>query len=243
MKTLTELYTSILSSAGLVVDNQGFVSTLLPGSDTPKPFSVDAKRLVLPIPEQLKQTDWSNRIGFHPGLQSLTGGESRVMEKFRDRMNGYADFMFGMLLSDIAQLGVNEELHKDLTPVQADVGKQHAEHEVGVTVHTVTELFHDTALATGKALQARVEADTIRPVRLLELFRDRKHKTLGIDGERFRRIATGQQGADETLVINNQASARKNAGIQLGECLHLEPLFKIDGKKGMVFTTPSFYFI
>ena len=119
MKTLTELYTSILSSAGLVVDNQGFVSTLLPGSDTPKPFSVDAKRLVLPIPEQLKQTDWSNRIGFHPGLQSLTGGESRVMEKFRDRMNGYADFMFGMLLSDIAQLGVNEELHKDLTPVQA----------------------------------------------------------------------------------------------------------------------------
>ncbi len=119
MKTLTELYTSILSSAGLVVDNQGFVSTLLPGSETPKPFSVDAKRLVLPIPEQLKQTDWSNRIGFHPGLQSLTGGESRVMEKFRDRMNGYADFMFGMLLSDIAQLGVNEELHKDLTPVQA----------------------------------------------------------------------------------------------------------------------------
>lgn len=119
MKTLTELYASILSSAGLVVDNQGFVSTLLPGSETPKPFSVDAKRLVLPIPEQLKQTDWSNRIGFHPGLQSLTGGESRVMEKFRDRMNGYADFMFGMLLSDIAQLGVNEELHKDLTPVQA----------------------------------------------------------------------------------------------------------------------------
>ena len=119
MKTLIDLYKSILSSAGLVTDSQGFVSSLLPGSDTPKPFSVEAKRLVLPIPEQLKQTDWSNRIGFHPGLQNLTGGESRVMEKFRDRMNGYADFMFGMLLSDIAQLGVSEDLHKDLTPEQA----------------------------------------------------------------------------------------------------------------------------
>lgn len=119
MKTLIDLYKSILSSAGLVTDSQGFVSSLLPGSDTPKPFSVEAKRLVLPIPEQLQQPDWSNRIGFHPGLQNLTGGESRVMEKFRDRMNGYADFMFGMLLSDIAQLGVSEDMHKDLTPEQA----------------------------------------------------------------------------------------------------------------------------
>ena len=119
MKNLIELYTSILSSAGLVADSQGFVSTLLPGSDVPKPFSVEAKRLVLPIPEQLQQTDWSNRIGFHPLLQNLTGGESRVMDRFRERMNNYADFMLGMLLSDIAQLGVNEEFHKNLTPMQA----------------------------------------------------------------------------------------------------------------------------
>lgn len=119
MKNMIELYKSILSSAGMVTDGQGFVSTLLPGSDTPKPFSIDAKRLVLPTPDQLKQTDWSNRVGFHPLLQNLTGGESRVMEKFRDRMNSYADFMFGMLLSDIAQLGVNEDMHKELTPEQA----------------------------------------------------------------------------------------------------------------------------
>ena len=50
MKTLIDLYKSILSSAGLVSDSQGFVSSLLPGSDTPKPFSVEAKRLVLPTP-------------------------------------------------------------------------------------------------------------------------------------------------------------------------------------------------
>lgn len=119
MTTLIDLYKSILGSVGMVADNEGFVSTLLPGSDQPKPFSVDSKRLVLPTPNQLQQTDWSNRIGFHPLLQNLTGGESRVMERFRDRMNGYADFMLGMLLRDIAQLALNKEQHQDLSPEQA----------------------------------------------------------------------------------------------------------------------------
>lgn len=119
MKNLFELYTSILASVGMIVDNQGFVSTLLPGSDSPKPFSVDTKRLVLPTEDQRKQTDWSNRIGFHPLLQNVSGGESRVMEKFRDRMNSFSDFTLGMLFLDIAELGVKEEMHKDLTPSQA----------------------------------------------------------------------------------------------------------------------------
>src|SRR5690606_10405991 len=85
----------------------------------PKPFLVENKRLVLPVEEQLKQHDWSGRIGFHPLLQNRAGGESRVMERFRERMNAYSDFMFGMLLADIAQLGVRKEQHKDLSPEQA----------------------------------------------------------------------------------------------------------------------------
>lgn len=106
-------------SVGLVSDAQGFVSTLLPGSDTPKPWSVDNKRVVYPLDEQLRQQDWSNRIGFHPLKQNVAGGESRVLEKFRERMNNYADFMFGMLLADIADLALKKDIHKDLTPAQA----------------------------------------------------------------------------------------------------------------------------
>lgn len=119
MKNLIDLYKSILSSVGMTSDTQGFISTLTPGSDTPKPWTVEGKRGVLPTSEQLKQPDWSNRIGFHPLLQNLTGGESRVLEKFRERMNGNSDFVLGMLLIDVAQLAVKEELHKDLTPEQA----------------------------------------------------------------------------------------------------------------------------
>jgi hypothetical protein len=119
MKDLIELYKSFGQSVGIVSDPQGFMNTLLPGSDTPKPWTIDSKRAVLPLPDQLKQTDWSNRIGFHPLLQNVASGDSRVMEKFRDRMNGYADFMLGMLLVDIAQLGAKKNMHQDLIPAQA----------------------------------------------------------------------------------------------------------------------------
>jgi hypothetical protein len=119
MKTLIELYKSIQASVGMVSDSEGFVSTILPGGDTPKPLLVDSKRVVLPTDTQLKQPDWSSRIGFHPLLQNVAGGESRVLEKFRERMNAYADFMLGMLLVDIAQLGIKKDMHKDLTPEQA----------------------------------------------------------------------------------------------------------------------------
>jgi hypothetical protein len=74
---------------------------------------------VLPIEEQLQQADWSGRIGFHPLLQSVTGGESRVLEKFRDRMNGYSNFMLGMLMLDIAKLAMQKEQHIHLDPAQA----------------------------------------------------------------------------------------------------------------------------
>ena len=120
MKNLIETYKSWLASVGIVSDNQGFLSTQLTAGEPLKPWTVDSKRAVLPVDEQLKQHDWSNRIGFHPLLQNLTGGESRVMEKFRDRMNGYSDFMFGMLLRDIAGLALKGgQLHQDLSPAQA----------------------------------------------------------------------------------------------------------------------------
>jgi hypothetical protein len=119
MKNLIDLYKSFCTSVGIVADNEGFMSTLLPGSDTPKPWIIESKRAVLPLPNQLAQPDWSGRIGFHPLLQNVAAGDSRVMEKFRDRMNGYADFELGMLLVDIANLAVKKNLHQDLSPAQA----------------------------------------------------------------------------------------------------------------------------
>lgn len=119
MKTMLELYSSILSSVGLVSDADGFISTKLPGSDTTKPFMIDQRRAVLPIPSQLKEPDWSSRIGFHPFLQKVEEGESKVIDKFRDRMNAYGDFMTGMFMLQLADLATQKDKHINLTPAQS----------------------------------------------------------------------------------------------------------------------------
>lgn len=119
MKTLIEQYTSLLGSVGLVVDAEGFISSRLPGSETSKPWMIDNRRSVLPIKDQLNVTDWSTRIGFHPFLQKIEEGESRSVDKFRDRMNVYADFMHGAFLLNLAKLATEKEKHLSLTPAQA----------------------------------------------------------------------------------------------------------------------------
>lgn len=119
MKPMLELYNSLINSVGLVADTDGFISTKLPGSDTTKPFMIDQRRAVLPIPSQLKEPDWSSRIGFHPFLQKVEEGESKVIDKFRDRMNAYSDFMTGMLFLQLADFSTQKEKHINLTPAQA----------------------------------------------------------------------------------------------------------------------------
>lgn len=119
MKNLIDLYKSLQASVGMTSDSEGFVSTILPGSTSSKPFMIDGKQLVNPIPHQLQQPDWTNRIGFHPFLQKVQEGESRVVDKFRDRMNAYSDFMTGMLLINLAKLSCEKEKHQALSPSQA----------------------------------------------------------------------------------------------------------------------------
>lgn len=120
MKPLLDQYKAILGAVGLVTDSDGFISTKLPGSDTTKPFMIDQRRAVLPIPAQLKEPDWSNRIGFHPFLQKVEEGESKVIDKYRDRMNAYSDFMTGMLMLQLSDLAANrKDQHINLSPAQA----------------------------------------------------------------------------------------------------------------------------
>jgi hypothetical protein len=114
MSKLLELYKKMLATVGMVVDDQGFVSTLAPGADQSNPMMVGEKRLVLPYPEQLKEPDWSNRAGFHPLLQNFAGGDSTAMDAVRTRANRHLDFIIGLTFLNLAQLAANSEVHKSL---------------------------------------------------------------------------------------------------------------------------------
>lgn len=119
MNKVVELYKSMLSSVGMVVDSQGFVSSHTPGADKSNPLMIGEKRLVLPYKEQLDLPDWSKRIGFHPLLQNFSAGESVVMDALRTRANRHYDFLTGMLFLNLAHLAASKEAHKSLTPEQA----------------------------------------------------------------------------------------------------------------------------
>ena len=119
MNKVVELYKSMLSSVGMVVDSQGFVSSHTPGADKSNPLMIGEKRLVLPYKEQLDLPDWSKRIGFHPLLQNFSAGESVVMDALRVRANRHYDFLTGMLFLNLAHLAATKESHKGLTPEQA----------------------------------------------------------------------------------------------------------------------------
>lgn len=119
MSKLIDLYTQMLDSIGVVVDSQGFASLHYEGASTSTPWEIEGKRVVLPTKEQLAQSDWSKRIGFHPLYQNFSAGESPVMDAVRARASNVMNFYIGNLFSNIAMLGSKREKHMSLTPEQA----------------------------------------------------------------------------------------------------------------------------
>lgn len=113
------LYGKMLATVGMVVDSEGFVSTLTPGADTSKPMFIGERRLVLPYKTQLDQPDWTNRAGFHPLLQNFASGDSVVIDAVRKRGNAFWDFVIGTTVLSLAKLALKQDEHKNLSPEQA----------------------------------------------------------------------------------------------------------------------------
>ena len=116
---LIELYKSILSTAGLKVDKEGMVSATAGSASVP--FSVKGKRLVLPTKEHLVNSDWSNRIVFHPLSENILRAESDVMQRFRGAINTRMNYVLGCLMEELMTLATSVKMHSQLTPDQAEI--------------------------------------------------------------------------------------------------------------------------
>jgi hypothetical protein len=73
---LLDLYRSILKTAHLIVDAEGFVSQVRGANK--EPFLVDGQRLVLPTDEQMRAGE-ADTVAFHVLFEYLTRGESPVL--------------------------------------------------------------------------------------------------------------------------------------------------------------------
>lgn len=117
---LLDLYKSILSVAGLHADKDGMISAVV--EDVTLPFTMKSKRLVLPTQDQLRSSDWENRVIFHPLSENiLRPGESEVLQKFRSAITIRLNFVLGHILEDLMVLATSTKLHKKLSPDQADL--------------------------------------------------------------------------------------------------------------------------
>lgn len=114
---IIELYKEILAAGYLYADKEGMISARIKGSTMP--FLIDGKRLVLPTKEHLKNSDWSNRVVFHPLSENILRGESKVLERFRNNINMRLNYVLGMLADQLFKLVVNVGGHKHLSPDQS----------------------------------------------------------------------------------------------------------------------------
>lgn len=116
---LVDLYKSILDTAGMSADAEGFVSFRLAKTES-KPVIVAGKRLVLPTRDQLAQGDFQNRIVFHPLTESIVRGESEVLSAFRERLNSRMNFILGCLSIRLMTIGTSTAMHAGMSPDQTE---------------------------------------------------------------------------------------------------------------------------
>lgn len=114
---LLEIYKCVLSTAGMTADADGFISMRLAGTEK-KPFFVKGKRLVLPTDTQLRNTDFENRVVFHPLSESILRGESEVVTAFREALVKRLNFVIGYAAINLLDLAVSTATHAKLSPEQ-----------------------------------------------------------------------------------------------------------------------------
>lgn len=115
---LLDIYRGILHTAGMVADEEGFISAQF-GKVPAKPVLVKGKRLVLPTPEQLRNPDFSNRVRFHPLNESIIRGESDVLVKYREILTTRLTFSITYVAINLLMIATSPAQHSDLTPEQA----------------------------------------------------------------------------------------------------------------------------
>ena len=118
---LIDIYKSILSTAGYVVDAEGYVSVnneLFTG-EANQPAIIDGKRLVLPTDEHLRNPS-DSKIVFHPMKEQAIHGESKVFTNLREAISTRLSFTYAIIINGLIALGQDSAKHKQLTPDQAD---------------------------------------------------------------------------------------------------------------------------
>lgn len=113
-----DLYAAILKVAKRVVNDDGTISQVFGGKS--EPSLVKGKRLVAPTREHLSNSDWSNRVVFHPLSENILRGESAVLEDFRHALNIRMNWTIGLVAYQMLMIAASTDEHSKLSPYQSE---------------------------------------------------------------------------------------------------------------------------
>lgn len=116
---LIDYYRILLELGWLVADEDGNVSVQL--GDEELPATIDGKRLILPTREQMKDTNWDNRVGFHPLREAFNLGVSDVVANLRDQYVQRLNVTISYMLKEFVHIGNDQKNQKNLTTEQSQV--------------------------------------------------------------------------------------------------------------------------
>lgn len=116
---IIDYYKILLELGWMVADEDGNVSVKL--GDQLMPATINGKRVVLPTRDQMKNTNWDHRVGFHPLRESFNLGISDMVASLRDQFVQRLNTAIAYLMKEFIAIAYDQDNQKNLTTEQAQV--------------------------------------------------------------------------------------------------------------------------
>lgn len=119
VRSLSALYERILSTAGLIIGEDGLVYRFSPEGAT-VPATVDNKRLYIPNETAIRVFTTPDKqatyMGFHPLSESVLRAQSPVIKWLRNVLSTRLQVVIGDLMAELAAIAADPSRHKSLSP-------------------------------------------------------------------------------------------------------------------------------
>lgn len=118
---LMELYRSVLKTAGVSVDADGYCWRYSDDKSEKLPFVMKKKQVILPYRESLQEPDNENTVFFHPLNQSAARGPSDILDVYRASVMREINVQIALVFVGMADMVVSTDRHKELTSYELDL--------------------------------------------------------------------------------------------------------------------------
>lgn len=176
MSNLLKFYTDAIGIADLIADDKGNISGGVFSGEL-RDATIDGRRLILPTYENLRRTDTTNFINFHPLKENvIRRGESKVMLAIRSWSTRRAFTTMAALLTETLTLALDNSKHTRLSPDQASFIKCLGDVDA-TSLRNLVDILASCTKST--ATHAGVAIFVRRP-----------GPRIGVESRRVRRVAT-----------------------------------------------------